>query len=486
MIRIHNFILRVGAFGDKPQDDEETKLRHRFLIYMGILMSLGGILWGLITSVGKLYLPSIIPFSYVFLTIINFIYFHLSKNFKVVRFIQVFISLLLPFFFQWSLGGFVDSGAVMLWSTLAIVGSLTFDNAKSNIKWLALYSGLTILTGFLDNMLMPRAMTRPALTTFFFVINIVSISIIVFGLTIYLLYSREKTNIEIIKKKLEIEELLQQVEHKVKERTEELCIKNEQLNNRNTKIMLSLQYASIIQKSILPELKDFKHFFKDYFVFWQPRDIVGGDFYWFDKVGNNILIAVIDCTGHGVPGALMTMTANSVLDRLVNSIKIENPSQILKNLNIIIRRILGQTSKTTQINDGMDIGICLIKPEENILIYSGAKIPLYYYRNGELNVIKGDRQSIGYKKTDEDFEYHDHEIGLKEDMIFYLTSDGFIDQIGGEKNLPFGWNRFIKLLENNQNENLDKQCEIFKSSIKEYMTEENPQVDDITIIGFKV
>lgn len=258
MAGIGSVLLKIGAFGDKPEDDQEQQLRHRFLIYMGILMSCGGILWGVITAVFHLYIASVIPFGYTSLTILNFIYFYFSKNFKAVRFFQVLISLLLPFFFQWSLGGFIASGAVMLWATLAIVGSLTFDDAKSNIKWLALYSILTVFTGFFDHYVHHYATKMSSsVNTFFFVINIVVISIIVFGLTIYLLSTREQTNIEIKKKKKEIEELLEQVEQKVEERTTELKEKNYLLQNLS--LQLSKYLSPQVFNSIFSGNQEVKH-----------------------------------------------------------------------------------------------------------------------------------------------------------------------------------------------------------------------------------
>ena len=143
-------IAAVANIGNQKTDTEKEKLRHGFLVYMGLLMSGGGILWGSICVYFELWLPSVIPFGYTVLTGANFIYFYVSKNFKFVRFIQVLISLLLPFVFQWCLGGFIPSGAVMLWSMLALLGSLTFQDAKLSMRWLITYLLFTISSGFID------------------------------------------------------------------------------------------------------------------------------------------------------------------------------------------------------------------------------------------------------------------------------------------------------------------------------------------------
>ena len=129
-----SWIMRLGAIGDRPEDDEAQKLQHRLLVYMGVLMSGGGLLWGSIAASQNLLLPSVIPYGYTVVTFFNLMFFRVSKNFPVVQVIQVFMSLLLPFLFQWSLGGFSPSGAVMLWAMLAIVGSLTFASSKTSLS----------------------------------------------------------------------------------------------------------------------------------------------------------------------------------------------------------------------------------------------------------------------------------------------------------------------------------------------------------------
>lgn len=186
-------ITAIAEFGDKAQDSEDEKLEHHFLIYMGSLMGFGGIIWGSLSFYYGLYLRSIIPFSYTVLTIFNFTYFYISKNFRRARFNQVLISLLLPFAFQWSLGGFIPSGAVMLWSMIALVGSLTFQDIKLSVRWLIAYLLFTIISGLIDSVVNEFRIDIPSqIITLFFVLNIAIISAIVFGLNIYLLAKREE------------------------------------------------------------------------------------------------------------------------------------------------------------------------------------------------------------------------------------------------------------------------------------------------------
>ena len=182
-------IASVAAIGDTPNDTEQEKVQHHLLIYMGLLMGCGGIIWGSITAYYGLYGPSLIPFGYSVLTVVNFFQFYLTKNFLRTRFLQVLMSLLLPFMFQWSLGGFASSGTIMLWSMLALVGSMTFQDKKWGIRWLVMYIVLTIFSGFIDAFVL-KSFGRDfsqQVTTIFFVLNITIITSIVFGLSIYLL-----------------------------------------------------------------------------------------------------------------------------------------------------------------------------------------------------------------------------------------------------------------------------------------------------------
>ncbi|KKM87540.1 hypothetical protein LCGC14_1267850 [marine sediment metagenome] len=184
---------KIIEIGDLPQDSDERITEHHFMIYMGLLMSIGGVFWGSICFFYGLHFPSLIPYSYTILTIVNFIYFNFSKNFKLCRFYQVLMSMLLPFAFRWSLGGFISSGAVMLWAIISLVGSLTFQDIKLGMKWLMAYLGLTLFSGFIDSKLNDfRIEVDPQITTIFFVINLAIISTIVFILSSYLLAKRDE------------------------------------------------------------------------------------------------------------------------------------------------------------------------------------------------------------------------------------------------------------------------------------------------------
>ncbi|MCB9594978.1 MAG: PAS domain-containing protein [Sandaracinaceae bacterium] len=216
--------LRLGAIGDRPEDDESERLRHRLLVFMGVLMSVGGLLWGSLAMWFGLWMAACIPYAYVVITALNLLAFRATKRFSATRTVQVLASLLLPFLFQWSLGGFESSGAVMLWAMLALVGSLTFSKANDAIGWIVVYAILTAASGLLEPVVHDHFSVDPApvVRTTFFVINVVTISSIVFGLTIYILFSRESTQRALTDANARVTELNEQLEDLVERRTEEL------------------------------------------------------------------------------------------------------------------------------------------------------------------------------------------------------------------------------------------------------------------------
>ena len=206
--------LRLGAIGDRPEDDESERLRHRLLVFMGVLMSVGGLLWGSLAMWFGLWMAACIPYAYVVITALNLLAFRATKRFSATRTVQVLASLLLPFLFQWSLGGFESSGAVMLWAMLALVGSLTFSKANDAIGWIVVYAILTAASGLLEPVVHDHFSVDPApvVRTTFFVINVVTISSIVFGLTIYILFSRESTQRALTDANARVTELNEQLE----------------------------------------------------------------------------------------------------------------------------------------------------------------------------------------------------------------------------------------------------------------------------------
>ncbi len=254
----------------------------------------------------------------------------------------------------------------------------------------------------------------------------------------------------------------------------------------------SIEYASLIQHAIIPNSDNFTKYFKDYFTLWEPKDIVGGDIYLFDELrtDNECLLMVIDCTGHGVPGAFVTMLVKA-LERQISAVISTDLSldvstaRILEYFNKTMKHMLKQEDENSISNAGFDAALLYYNKEKNMVKFSGAELPLFYLQNGEYMMIRGDRHSIGYKKSKADFEFKEHIIDISTETSFYLTTDGFIDQNGGEKGFPFGKKRFKSLIEENYEKAFEKQKTIFSESLKEYQKDEERN-DDVTVVGIKI
>lgn len=255
------------------------------------------------------------------------------------------------------------------------------------------------------------------------------------------------------------------------------------LEAKDKNITDSLNYAQRIQEALLPSEDYFRKHFKDSFIFFRPKDIVSGDFYWIGEKGDKIFIVGADCTGHGVPGALMSMIGLEVLDKAINDNNLEIPSAVLAVMNKALEKTFSREKNIgTIIRDGMDIGLCVIDRTRKKIWYSGAFFPLYIIRNDSLIEIKGDKLIIGMNPSG--LPYTDHEMDLMEDDILYMFSDGYVDQFGGNENKKFMYRRFRYLLMTIHHFPVIDQKAILEDNIKNWMAG-NPQIDDMMVIGFK-
>jgi phosphoserine phosphatase RsbU/P len=260
---------------------------------------------------------------------------------------------------------------------------------------------------------------------------------------------------------------------------------NDSLQKAYTEIEDSIHYASRIQNAILPPDDFLKKVIPNAFFFYKPRDIVSGDFYWVAAKDDKVVIAAVDCTGHGVPGAFMSIVGNNTLNYALNVENATQPSRILEILDQGVSDTLRQTNSDSSVHDGMDLAMVTIDKKKNILQYSGAFNPLILIRDGEVEKIKADRTAIGGHIVKEKKSFTNHEIEYKEGDVFYMYSDGYADQFGGVKGGKYMSGKFVKFLQSIHHLSLEEQYEKLDHELITWRGEE-PQIDDILVIGIKV
>ncbi len=317
--------------------------------------------------------------------------------------------------------------------------------------------------------------------------------------------SKYQADMELELKNEQLVRYNQELEIKIAERTAELQKKNEDLTD-------SINYAKRIQNAMLPfPDRIAQSLGEDYFILFKPKDIVSGDFYWFQDMSienydlgitnrilnsekeNKIIIVAADCTGHGVPGAFMSMIGNELLNQIVNVHHITSPDMILNQLHKGIRYALKQDETSNR--DGMDIAICVIDKEKQVLEYAGAMNPLFYIQDNQFFEIKADKKSIGGLQGEEDRVFTKHTIQLpisydqllikKPETIFYLCSDGFQDQFGGAENRKFMVRRLRELLASVASLPMKEQKAVLYRTFEEWKGN-YPQIDDVLIFGVKI
>ncbi|SCA57513.1 hypothetical protein MTBPR1_60026 [Candidatus Terasakiella magnetica] len=257
------------------------------------------------------------------------------------------------------------------------------------------------------------------------------------------------------------------------------------VNQRTAEVHAGIKYASRIQRSILPSKEMLNSATQDHFIIWEPRDLVGGDFYWCRRWGKGYLIILGDCTGHGVPGALMTLVCAGVMDRAESETELGDYSALMQRIHILMRRALSQDGQNAETDDGVELGLCFIPDDRKHLHFVGARIDLYKSENGEISTIKGTRVGIGYPEISEDQLYEKHIIPIEGNEIFYMTSDGFVDQIGGPKRTMYGKRRFKDFLNRISTNSLSMQSQSLCAELKNHQGTELRR-DDISLVGFKV
>lgn len=267
------------------------------------------------------------------------------------------------------------------------------------------------------------------------------------------------------------------LEEKVVERTQELAQKNKDITS-------SIQYAKRIQLAILPPLEQiFKHFPHSFLVY-KPKDIVSGDFYWFGIKDGKKIIAAVDCTGHGVPGAFMSMIGHNLLNQIISENGITAPDQILNALHHGVQAALKQGTNVVDTSDGMDVALCTIDTVKNELQFAGAYRPLYIVNKNKFERIEADKSPIGGSQLDAERKFTSHIIKIKKGDTIYMTSDGYADQFGGKKGKKFMVKRFHEMLLSIQDQSMIEQGKMLETTFETWKGGYQ-QIDDILVIGIK-
>ena len=288
-------------------------------------------------------------------------------------------------------------------------------------------------------------------------------------------------------KKLDAESFNELFAEKVKLESEKrkLLNRNKDLMDKYVDLIDSIRYASGLQRSLMPSEEQMHELFPECFVYYQPRDIVSGDFYWMKKVNGKIFFAVADCSGHGVPGAMMTMLGTSILNQLIVEQRIAETGTIMRCLNRNIIELFGKKheSLNLQRTDGMDITVCSYDPDKNILSYSSAKRPFIIIRDGKLSAIKGEVMNIGDSNNIEHI-FTSNKIAIEPNDILYLYSDGYSDQFGGPDDKKFSNKSLRNLLLHMHGFPMHEQDQILRE-IMERWRGDHQRTDDQVVVGIK-
>jgi serine phosphatase RsbU (regulator of sigma subunit) len=303
------------------------------------------------------------------------------------------------------------------------------------------------------------------------------IGVIVFVLTIvvilYLLYRSKRRTNKIISHKNTL----------LNEQNTQIATQKKEIEEKNLNLTDSITYAKRIQESLLSDVAELNQQLDDAFILFKPKDIVSGDFYWFGKTGNKFIVSAIDCTGHGVPGAFMSMLGNSFLNQIILHDGITAPEEILERLSTDVKVALKQ--EETENRDGMDMALCSINLITKDVAFAGAKNPLVVIENGEATRIKGDKLPIGFSHYD-DLSFTKHLLEYKQyPRSFYMFSDGYADQFGGSDGRKFMIKRLQNLLLEIHKLPMSEQFRRLDNEIETWMENEE-QIDDILIVGFKI
>lgn len=296
----------------------------------------------------------------------------------------------------------------------------------------------------------------------------------------------------LLKMRKDLRENERSLEAKVIERTEEVVRQKEEIELQSRKLEVlykhvtdSIRYAKRLQEAILPPMSIVHNLLPESFILYKPKDIVSGDFYWLNDKSGKVVIAAVDCTGHGVPGAFMSIVGNNMLNQIMREKPLTDAASILDELNIQAAKNINQNPEEGAVRDGMDLSLCVIDPQKRTIDYAGANNPIYIFRNKQFTEIKADKMPIGYLDDHKQRKFTNHRIEVEPGDTVYIFSDGYADQFGGPKGKKFMVNQFRNLLASIHHLPLSEQQDVLDRTIESWRGGLE-QVDDILVIGFRL
>lgn len=261
---------------------------------------------------------------------------------------------------------------------------------------------------------------------------------------------------------------------------------NKELDTAHRHILDSIRYASRIQRAVLPSESIVQQVLPECMVIWEPRDVVGGDIYWCRSWGEGHLLILGDCTGHGVPGAFMTLIANGALDQAMQRAAKGDPADLIGHMHRLMQTWLGQDTSEGDSDDGIELGACYLPADGKQIVFTGARFSLFILDGGgEVEEIAGDKKGIGYRGVPHHVRFTSRLVDAPRGRSFFLTTDGIIDQIGGDKHRAFGKKRFARLIASLEEVPFGEQGKHFREELKNYQGKEKRR-DDVSIIGFRL
>ncbi|WP_081911412.1 biofilm regulation protein phosphatase SiaA [Thioalkalivibrio sp. ALJ1] len=274
----------------------------------------------------------------------------------------------------------------------------------------------------------------------------------------------------------------EELEDKVSQRTRELEEANRVMAAAQKQISDSIDYAGLIQRALLPDSQLRNTLGRDHFVLWHPRDGVGGDFYLFRQEGERFLVGVVDCAGHGVPGALMTMLARAAFDDAMNRRGIDSPAELLHHADDVLREMVQQSEMPSSVATNLDAGLVLVEPAARRLYFAGARIGLYWSDGEVVEELPGGRRALCDRRKG---EYSNNEVVAEPGRTYYMVTDGYLDQAGGDLGFGFGNARFAELLQTHAALSMGDQAVAIEAALSEYRGQYD-QRDDVTVLAFRV